>query len=607
MDFISVIIPAFNAERWLEDTLQSVKEAIDGDCEVIIVNDGSTDETHNIASRFVDADPRFVLIDIDHVGPCAARKAGFLESQGDYIMFVDSDDRLPADSIREQRLLTMTGEGNDSDPNAEINLTDGRPLIIVANTVARTVTSTGTVDRLLISGQTRALTGMEYAREILSRKLPGFLQGHFYARRLVEAIEWDDSPLITHQENFYLLFSFAMKLNEWDPSKKSVLVIPSFVGYYYVRRAGSQSALMALTLKGLEKVWKHINALGLPEPELTLWGLEVLRKVFIERGIPFPSGYFVAADLRKRALALGDALPEELKGTVESLKSLNRRTRIARELARTAGLTSIKPHLSVVIICRNNLSKVHRSVASVFGMGFRNLEVVLVEMDNSQDDRIAINEMCINYPRVRVVHAPQGSTVYEAATLGLMAAEGLSVTYLRPSDLCCAAGLYEAVTRIDYGADAVMPNYCDFSPTTHIRGKIHSYAYLRSTEEARLAEQSASSATEDVYDNVVSILNGNDEEDFKNHFFIFGIVWRTDFLQANVPAPEFFNNLKSHTLSHAFLQYLTSRVKFRIVTQNRNTPPAFEFANVNFFKKLFYSSKIYRHKYQEGTPTTYNR
>lgn len=595
MEFVSVIIPAFNAGRWLENTLHSVANAIDSECEVIIVNDGSTDNTHDIARRFTDEDPRFILIDIDHVGPCAARKAGFLESQGDYILFVDSDDTLPADAISEQRRLLEEFDGKGA--NLDGKHTIAKPKIIIANTVART----NGVDKLLISGSTRALTGMEYAREILTRTLPGFLQGHFLARDVVEAIEWDDSPEITHQENFYLLFSFAMKLNEWAPDAPQVLVAPRSVCYHYVRRAGSQSALMALTLNGLERVWRHINKLGLPEPELTLWGLELITRVFVDRGFIFPTSYSVAADLRRRAKAYRDILTDEQIKDVNNLGSEKKRNRKARELAHSAGLTSIRPHLSVIILCRHNVSRVSRTVSSIFAMGFRNLEAIIVDIDNSHSDSLALSNMSIKYARVRIVRTEPGTHIYDAALLGLNAAEGLSVTFARPGDLCCAKGLYDAVTRIDYGADAVLPNYRAFHPLTRLRGETFTYAHLRTTDKARNAEKTAANATENVYKEVVKKLDKNDNTN--TPLFIYGIIWRTDFLKGHKLDFKKISSTPAVSISHALLRkLLTSPIQ--IVTQDKTSHPAFEFANDTFLRRLMLKMVPGR-KNDPYVPTTY--
>lgn len=577
MDFISVVIPAFNAERWIERTLRSVSEAIDSECEVIIVNDGSTDGTHDIALRFADEDPRFSVLDIEHVGPCAARKAGFLASQGDYIMFVDSDDLLPVDSISEQRrLLDAYVAKNENEKDR--GFTDGRPKIIVCNTVVRV----GNSDKLLISGKRRADTGMEYAMGLLTPVLPGFLSGHFFARDLLESIEWDDSPEITHYENFYLLLSMAMKLNEVAPEKRTVLVVPSVVGYYYMRRAGSQSSFMGLSPKGLERVWDHLSALNLPEPQFTIWGLGLLNKVFIERGIPFPSNFPMAVKLRKQAKALGNEIPEDCRQIVKALGSLRKRTHIAQGMARTAGLTSIKPHLSVVMVCRHNVRQIQRTAASVFGMGFRNLEVIIVDLDNSHSERVALNELSIKYARVRIIKAPAGTSFARASLMAFNAAEGHCVTYLRGGDLCCATGLYEAVTRIDYGAYAVLPNFRDYHPLTKLRSKVYSASILRKNEIMRRENNLDARPGENIYEQVICALN---DKNFVKKPFLSGTVWLTEFVKANQPDIEVFKNVPFEEMGREYIRHLL-RNPITIVSQDANMSPAFEFSNKELLKRM---------------------
>lgn len=596
MDFISIIIPAFNSERWLDKTLKSVLDAIDTECEVIVVNDGSTDNTHAIASNYADKDMRFTVIDIAHVGPCAARKAGFLESQGDYVMFVDSDDLLPVTAISDQRKLLDSGakSGNPDEP-----VTDGKPKIVIANTHIKS----GEREFLLLSGNRRTLTGREYALEILKRNIIGFFPGHLYARDLVAAIDWDDSPEITHQENFYLLLSFAMKLEEMAPGRKEVLVDPTVTCYHYIRRGGSQSALMALSPRGLERVWMHINKLGLPEPELTEWGLEVLNRVFIERGIHFSSNFSMAADLRKRGKAMWKQLSDKSRQIVELLGSLKKRIAVSRELARTAGLTSIRPHLTIIVICYHNIAKVERSVASVFGMGFRNLEVIIVDMDSTHAERVALNEMMIRYARVRIVKVDANVDMITAAAQGLQAAEGLCVAYIRPGDLCVPGGLYDAVTRIDYGADAVLPNYRDYYTTFHTAGRRHSYAELRSTEASRNAEKTAADMSEDVYHALVEKLENPESGD--KEYLVYGIVWRTDYLKRNIPHPSMFRDVKAQTVTGAFFRSMM-KLHIRIVTQDKSTPPAFMFAIESYLKNWF-KKKFMARKDEPEMPSKYNK
>lgn len=91
---ISIIMPAYNCERFLAATLDSLLSQTVTDWECVIVDDGSKDKTAEVAQGYVDRDPRFRLICQTNGGPSAARNHGFREcsSNSKYITFMDSDD-----------------------------------------------------------------------------------------------------------------------------------------------------------------------------------------------------------------------------------------------------------------------------------------------------------------------------------------------------------------------------------------------------------------------------------------------------------------------------------------------------------------------------------
>lgn len=90
---ISVIIPAYNAEKTIENTLKSLILQTFTDFEVIIVNDGSTDNTvQKIQEILKDVNFQWKLINQTNKGVSAARNRGLIEAKGDYICFLDSDD-----------------------------------------------------------------------------------------------------------------------------------------------------------------------------------------------------------------------------------------------------------------------------------------------------------------------------------------------------------------------------------------------------------------------------------------------------------------------------------------------------------------------------------
>ena len=91
---ISVIIPAYNAGQFLEECLNSIANQSIKDFEVVIIDDGSTDDTSLIATRYMESDSRFRLISTTNGGVSRARNIGIDESRGKYISFVDADDAL---------------------------------------------------------------------------------------------------------------------------------------------------------------------------------------------------------------------------------------------------------------------------------------------------------------------------------------------------------------------------------------------------------------------------------------------------------------------------------------------------------------------------------
>ncbi len=91
---ISVVVPAYNAARFLGETLESLTAQTEERWECVVVDDGSTDTTFAIASGFAERDARFRALQVDHGGSSHARNEGFRASvRGtSYVTFMDSDD-----------------------------------------------------------------------------------------------------------------------------------------------------------------------------------------------------------------------------------------------------------------------------------------------------------------------------------------------------------------------------------------------------------------------------------------------------------------------------------------------------------------------------------
>lgn len=96
---ISIIIPCFNQEQYMDEALQSVFEQTYEKWECIIVNDGSIDDTEKIAHKWIAKDIRFTYLYKENGGVSSARNLGLEKAKGDYIQFLDSDDLLDKDKF----------------------------------------------------------------------------------------------------------------------------------------------------------------------------------------------------------------------------------------------------------------------------------------------------------------------------------------------------------------------------------------------------------------------------------------------------------------------------------------------------------------------------
>jgi CDP-glycerol glycerophosphotransferase len=109
---ISVVVPIYDVEDYLEDCLRSLARQTVEDFEAVLVDDGSTDASAAIAERFAATDDRFRLLRQPNGGLSRARNAGIDAAGGEYLAFLDSDDVLPPNAY-ELLLGTLTRTGSD--------------------------------------------------------------------------------------------------------------------------------------------------------------------------------------------------------------------------------------------------------------------------------------------------------------------------------------------------------------------------------------------------------------------------------------------------------------------------------------------------------------
>ena len=207
---ISIIIPAFNVGQYIEKTIESTLNQTYGNYEVIVVNDGSKDETGNIIDRYAAENPKLQAIHQENGGVMSARLKGVEHSKGDWVMFLDGDDRLPNDSLA---ILCS-------------HLSDSVDIVL------------GKIDYInqegeIIGGEFLGVEGLlnqkKYARIISKR--PKALHGTLYRKSMLKGVTVDRS-IVNNEDQIFNIFL---------TSRVRSVYITDKVVHLYLVRGGSVS------------------------------------------------------------------------------------------------------------------------------------------------------------------------------------------------------------------------------------------------------------------------------------------------------------------------------------------------------------------------------
>lgn len=113
---ISIIVPIYNAEKYIRNCIESILVQNYSNWELVLINDGSTDDTESICSSFVEADKRIFYFYKNNGGVSSSRNYGIAHSTGDYICFIDADDFVEYDfckklleSVQEDTCMVVKG------------------------------------------------------------------------------------------------------------------------------------------------------------------------------------------------------------------------------------------------------------------------------------------------------------------------------------------------------------------------------------------------------------------------------------------------------------------------------------------------------------------
>ena len=171
---ISILMPVYNAEKYLNETIDTIKNQSFSNWELIIVDDGSIDNSKEICTKLMNDDKRIKYIFQENLGVSHTRNVALENAQGKYIVFVDSDDLIHEDYLK---ILINSIEKNNSD-------------ISVCNFIERKISNTGKVEDITREFYPKEVMEMsemkDYIMDFGNSGLLNPLWNKIYKREIIE-------------------------------------------------------------------------------------------------------------------------------------------------------------------------------------------------------------------------------------------------------------------------------------------------------------------------------------------------------------------------------------------------------------------------------------
>lgn len=213
-DKITVIIPVYNTEKYLEKCVKSVCEQTYKNLEIILVDDGSTDSSPEICDTLANKDSRIIVIHKQNGGLSSARNAGLDRASGDFIGFIDSDDFIANDMF--EALHAAISKDGYAVSNIMLERIDEND-----------ITSPSAVPHT----KDEVISSLQYVKELMLHKGDASVCTKLFSKAIFERFRFLEGRL---NEDFLFMLDVASLIENINFVGKT--------GYYYFVRSGSISS-----------------------------------------------------------------------------------------------------------------------------------------------------------------------------------------------------------------------------------------------------------------------------------------------------------------------------------------------------------------------------
>ncbi len=256
MPYISVVVPVYNAENSIERCVNSITGQTFADMEILLVDDGSKDNSGALSDKLAQSDNRVRVIHKENAGVSAARNTGIDEATGEYILFVDSDDYLPLDYV-EEMVKAQKEFGKDAFVWTAIQVVSDN------NSVQE--------EKYIYSEEKYAKI---YRKDVLKLSAKYLLNAPWNKMYLREVLHKNELRM---KQDISIAEDLLFNLQYLDAIGEIPIVVLNQTTYYYVRNgqpsldSGYRKNYYTIHKDVLEQLWQYAKKWQVPEEDIPLY------------------------------------------------------------------------------------------------------------------------------------------------------------------------------------------------------------------------------------------------------------------------------------------------------------------------------------------------
>lgn len=406
---VTVIITAYNVEKWLPRAIQSVIDQTVHDWELLIIDDGSTDGTGAIADMAAQRDMRVRAIHTSNRGAALARATGVAEARSELVTFVDADDRIEPQAI--EWLLRYVADDVSVVVGGIRRYTD-RGSFAVRGAFSGVISNAEFINGLLMDDFTPSLCGKMFRRQDLLG-FGGIL----------------DSEILLNEDLLMLIAALRKSGNLYIDTTELI--------YNYSYREDSATATATMSFRGWQKLVKGLSAYVDDNEVFFLYKLRRLYDCCITRGAMFsrshPAIKELIADSKKYYLESQD------RRILRMLYSRQLRRIVARRHRRITPPGGII--ISVIMPTYNGSMSIERAIRSVIGQTFRDWELIVMDDCSIDSTPDIVRAMAAVDSRIRLLRLSSNMGQGAARLQGVAAARGEYLAFIDQDDIMASGAL----------------------------------------------------------------------------------------------------------------------------------------------------------------------